>query len=58
MKLKHCTEEWKNSERMCEIMTIAYDTCGSTCDRSRKTLQKTIKKVILYFEPDFFDTAD
>ena len=42
---------------MSEIMTLAYDVYGSTCDKLRKKLLKAVEKVILYFEPDFFDTA-
>ncbi len=57
MGLKHYSGGWENSERMSEIMTLAYDVCGSTCDKSRKTLMKTVEEIILYFEPDFFDTS-
>jgi len=57
MDLKHHTEEWENCERQCDIMAIAHAGCKSKCDRSRKTLQKVVKEIILYFEPDFFDTC-
>lgn len=53
--LKHQTEEWKNCNRMADIMTAAYEICESKCDKSRKKLYNVVKNTILYFEPDFFD---
>ena len=45
MGLKHCSDGWENSDRMSDIMTLAYDVCGATCDKSRKMLLKTVERV-------------